>query len=230
MYGCYGVNWCRRFLVEAQRNLPKRLFCVFGGIGKESSTINCSSRAKHSISTYTYDWRKASRIGQWLVWLEFHQDKTRQRKSLTRSQKLRELGREIISQPPYILDLIQSAYDLFKRLQNSVYVKLATSEDCKNELIKFLLVGMRISSIAEIASKVDKSYQLKCKNNLNPKIQTLFIYMQKWSEKRFRLDSSSYYLVTLNKVYRTKVMNRWKNQSDNKCFKRLKSRLFYTAI
>ncbi|CAK9796605.1 Histone-lysine N-methyltransferase SETMAR [Anthophora quadrimaculata] len=68
----------------------------------------------------------------------FHQDNARPHTSLTTRQKLRELGWEVLSHPPYSPDLAPSDYHLFKFLQNFLDgTKLASREACENELVQF---------------------------------------------------------------------------------------------
>ncbi|XP_076175206.1 histone-lysine N-methyltransferase SETMAR-like [Ptiloglossa arizonensis] len=51
----------------------------------------------------------------------FHQDNARPYTSLTTYQKLRKLRWEVISHPPYSLDLVPSDYHLPKHLQNFLH-------------------------------------------------------------------------------------------------------------
>ncbi|XP_017765117.1 PREDICTED: histone-lysine N-methyltransferase SETMAR-like [Eufriesea mexicana] len=68
----------------------------------------------------------------------FHQDNARLHTSLTTRQKLRELGSEVISHPPYSPDLAPSGYHLLKHLHNFLNgKKLVSRETCENELVKF---------------------------------------------------------------------------------------------
>ncbi|EFN76923.1 Histone-lysine N-methyltransferase SETMAR, partial [Harpegnathos saltator] len=68
----------------------------------------------------------------------FHQDNARPHTPSTTRQKLRELGWEVISHPPYSPDLAPSDYHLFKHLQNFLDgTKLISREACENELAKF---------------------------------------------------------------------------------------------
>ncbi|OAD53478.1 Histone-lysine N-methyltransferase SETMAR, partial [Eufriesea mexicana] len=68
----------------------------------------------------------------------FHQDNVRPHIFLTTRQKLRELGSEVISPPPYSPDLAPSDYHLLKHLHNFLDgKKLASREACENELVKF---------------------------------------------------------------------------------------------
>ncbi|CAK9801870.1 Histone-lysine N-methyltransferase SETMAR [Anthophora plagiata] len=68
----------------------------------------------------------------------FHHDNARPHTSLMTRQKLRELGWEVLMHPPYSPDLAPSDYHLFKHLQNFLNgTKLASSEACENELIRF---------------------------------------------------------------------------------------------
>ncbi|XP_076170752.1 histone-lysine N-methyltransferase SETMAR-like [Ptiloglossa arizonensis] len=53
----------------------------------------------------------------------FHEDNARPHTSLTTRQKLRELGWEVISYPPYSPDQPPSDYHLFKHLQNFLHGK-----------------------------------------------------------------------------------------------------------
>ncbi|XP_046145712.1 histone-lysine N-methyltransferase SETMAR-like [Osmia bicornis bicornis] len=68
----------------------------------------------------------------------FHQDNARPHTSLVTSQKLRELGWEVLMHPPYSPDTAPSDYYLFRWLQNSrMGVKLALREACENHLFQF---------------------------------------------------------------------------------------------
>ncbi|KOX68389.1 Histone-lysine N-methyltransferase SETMAR, partial [Melipona quadrifasciata] len=53
----------------------------------------------------------------------FHQDNAR---SLITRQKLLELGWDVLSHPPYSLDLAPSDFHLFRSLQNSLTEKTST--------------------------------------------------------------------------------------------------------
>ena len=53
---------------------------------------------------------------------------------------MRELGWEVLMNPPYSLDLAPSDYHLFRSLKNSLNgVKLASKEACENHLVQFFV-------------------------------------------------------------------------------------------
>ena len=68
----------------------------------------------------------------------FHQDDARPHTSLMTRQKLRELGWDVRSHPPYSPDLTPSDYHLFRSMHNALDdTKLASKEVCKNWLSEF---------------------------------------------------------------------------------------------
>ena len=63
----------------------------------------------------------------------FQHDNARPQISLVTRQKLRELGWEVLMDPPYSPDLGASDYHLFQSLKNSLNgVKLVPKEACEN--------------------------------------------------------------------------------------------------
>ena len=59
----------------------------------------------------------------------FHHDKARPHSSITTQQKLRELGWDVLMDPPYSPDLAPSEFFLFQSLQNSLgSIKLTSKE------------------------------------------------------------------------------------------------------
>ena len=68
----------------------------------------------------------------------FHHDDARPHISLVTSQKLRELGWEVLMHPPYSPNLAPSDYHLFRSLKNSLNgVKLASKEAGENHSVQF---------------------------------------------------------------------------------------------
>ena len=120
---------------------------MFGGIGRESSTMSCSPMAKRSIRTCT-DCQQLDRLNPALMQkrpslinrgrIVFHQDNARPHTSLVMRQKLRDLGWEVLLHPPYSPDLAPSDYHLFLFMANKLGSrKLATRESCENWLAEF---------------------------------------------------------------------------------------------
>ncbi|GFX23163.1 mariner Mos1 transposase [Trichonephila clavipes] len=68
----------------------------------------------------------------------FHQDNARSYTSIVTPQKLRELGWEVLMNPPYSPDLVPSDYHLFLSFQYFLSdKKLGSREDCENRLLEF---------------------------------------------------------------------------------------------
>lgn len=68
----------------------------------------------------------------------FHQDNARPHTSLMTRQKLRELGWEVLSHPPYSPDIAPSNYHLFLSMVNALGgVKLNSKEACEKWLSEF---------------------------------------------------------------------------------------------
>ena len=68
----------------------------------------------------------------------FHQDNARPHTSLVTRQKLRELGWEVLSHPPYSPDIAPSDYHQFLSMANALGgVRLASKEACEKRLSEF---------------------------------------------------------------------------------------------
>ena len=68
----------------------------------------------------------------------FHQENARLHTFLMTRQKLRELGWDVLSHPPYSPDLTPSDYHLFRSMQNALGdTKLASKEASENWLSEF---------------------------------------------------------------------------------------------
>ena len=66
-----------------------------------------------------------------------HHDNARQHAVLRTRQKIAELGWEILSHPPYSLDLAPSDYHLFLSLPNFFRGKKFKNKDIKQALVNF---------------------------------------------------------------------------------------------
>ncbi|GFX67608.1 histone-lysine N-methyltransferase SETMAR [Trichonephila clavipes] len=67
-----------------------------------------------------------------------HQDNARLHASVVTSQKLWDLGWEVLMHPPYSPDLAPSDYHLFLAFQNFFSDKnLGSIEDCENRSLEF---------------------------------------------------------------------------------------------
>lgn len=95
----------------------------------------------------------------------FHQDNARPHTSLMTRQKLRELGWDVLTHPPYSPDLAPSDYHLFRSMQNALgNTKLASREACEKWLSDFFAnrdKGFYSRGIMKLPSK----WQQVCEQN-----------------------------------------------------------------
>ena len=81
----------------------------------------------------------------------YHQDNARPHTFLITRKKFLNLGWVVMSHPRYSLDLAPSNYHLFRSLQNNLNRKTFNSNEAvKNELIRFLSLRTKLSTIAEL--------------------------------------------------------------------------------